>query len=371
MTRICFFMPDLVGGGAERVTLDLARGLVSLGNDVGLVLAHADGALAADERGSSTVPITDLGRARTLAALVPLARHLRRERPEVIVAVLSHAGLVAALARLLARSPARLVVMQHNTMTANVRRSPHARDRLVPLLSRILFGGTTVVCAVSQGVAEDFAEVTGLSRDRIEVVPNPIDYAHIDELSQEPLPTGLAPTLGTRLLVAAGRLVEQKDFATLIHAFSRLPRDCRLLILGEGPQRAALEQLVRDRGLEGRVLLPGFVANPYPVFRAAEVFVLSSLWEGLPTVLLEVLAFDAAIVSTDCRSGPREILAGDLRGTLVPVGDADALATAVARALEDRTPGGRRLDDRAAVRAPYHRDAVVRRFDQLVRRWAA
>jgi glycosyltransferase involved in cell wall biosynthesis len=165
-------------------------------------------------------------------------------------------------------------------------------------------------------------------------------------------------------VLGVGRLHRQKDFPTLLRAFAtlRAQRPARLVILGEGAERESLEAMARELGIAEDVLMPGFVDNPAAWMRRAGVFVLSSAWEGFALVVLEALAVGCAVVSTDCPHGPREILADGIFGALVPVGDAGAMATAMAAAL-DAPPARARLQERAAA---FSGDAMVRRFRELL-----
>ena len=360
MTRVTFFMPDLSGGGAERVTLDLCAELQRRGHSVRLVVASLAGQLGT--RAEFPFEVTDLRSRRTATAAGPLARHLRRHPPDVLVAVLAHAGLVAVLARRLAGTGTPLIVVQHNTMSINARESPRWRDRLVPALCRLAYRRKHTLVAVSHGVADDLARTTGLPRDRVEVLANPVDFARIRALGAAPVDDGPHEPSSPRL-VAVGRLVPQKDYVTLLQAMTRLDPSLTLHILGEGPERPVLERTIRDLGLGDRVSMPGFLPNPYPHIRRADVLVMSSRWEGLPTVLLEALAFETRIVSTDCPSGPREILGDGVYGSLTPVSDPRALADAIVAELADPSPA-----DRTEVRAAYDAGRAVERFEALLER---
>lgn len=364
MSRVVVFMPSLAGGGAERVTVDLCRGLAADGvDDVTLVLSDARGELA-DHLPEQTASLTfvDLGSSRTATSVWPLARLLRSVRPDVVVGVLPHAGLISLAALALARVRSRTVVMVHNQMSVNVERSSRLRDRIVPLACRLGFRRADIVTAVSQGVAHDFARTTGLPEDHVTVFPNPIDFERIVRGGDEPLPDWWADRIHSRTIVAAGRLVEQKNFASLLDAVAGLSdRQVRLVILGEGPERQRLTAQASRLGIAHRVIMPGFVANPFPLFRAADLFVMSSRWEGLPTVLLEVMAFDTSIVSTDCPSGPREILDGGRYGTLVPTGDSRALSQAISSALVETTCP----EKRSPVREHYSLASAVDRFRSM------
>jgi glycosyltransferase involved in cell wall biosynthesis len=223
-------------------------------------------------------------------------------------------------------------------------------------LRRLYPRADAIVC-VSAGVAEDLRRYLTLPAGRITIIHNPIQI-----LAEEPS-ARLHPWLGDRgqpVILGAGRLSRQKDFMTLLHAFallSDLPAH-RLMIIGEGPERAHLEREAVRLGIAERVTLPGFVTNPRACMAASSLFVLSSAWEGFGNVLVEAMAVGTPVVSTDCPSGPREILQDGALGPLVPVGDAPALARAIRQALLDPVPAERlraRADDFAPERVvvPY------------------
>lgn len=325
--RVSLFLPDLSGGGAERVTLDLATGLLEAGVDVDLVVGSFRGALTGSVPDGARV--VDLGVARIARALGPLRRYLRDVRPDALVSGLTHANVLAVLAARSVRPRIPVVVVHHNTLSPAVQHASAPADRAAPPLVRAAYPLADRVVAVSAGVADDLATRAHLRRERIDVVYNPMVFDRLVSAGDAPPPHPWLADDGLRVVLGVGRLHEQKDFATLIRAMSLLPDDHRLLVLGEGAERGPLTALAGRLGLGDRVDLVGFVSNPYPFFRHADVFVLSSRWEGLPTVLVEALAFPVALVATDCPSGPREILDGGRWGSLVPVGDETAIASAV------------------------------------------
>jgi len=187
------------------------------------------------------------------------------------------------------------------------------------------------VIAVSRGVAEDTTQVTGLPPERIRVAHNPVITPRLLALAKEPVEHPWLAEREAPVILGAGRLTRQKDFHSLIRAFARAraTRPCRLIILGDGGQRDELLALAAELGVAGDVDLPGFAANPYAWMRAADLFVLSSRWEGSPNVLTEAMACGTPVVSTDCPSGPRETLQNGRFGPLVAVGDDAALGQAI------------------------------------------
>ena len=356
--RVALALPDLVGGGAERVFLDIADGLLVRGVDVDVVVARDRGALR------STVPdgarTIVLGSEQVAACVPRFTRYLRTDQPGVVVSALSHMNLAAIAACRMLRPRMPVVVTQHNHLSTFTAHAQVRRDRVMPTLIRCSYPWADRIVAVSQGVADDLAVTTGLERSSIDVAYNPVVFDRIAAAGAAPVDHPWLATKTGPVVLGIGRLVDQKDFATLIRAFSRLPDTCRLVILGEGEGRPSLEALAEDLGVAERVDLPGFVDNPYPALRAADCFVLSSRWEGLPTVLIEALAFDTPVVATDCDSGPAEILEGGAWGRLVPTVDPQRLAEAIAAALD-----GPRVD-RPLARLPFQPETVTQRYLDLL-----
>lgn len=356
MSRVAIYLPSLGGGGAERITVTLANAIAARGHQVDFLLAKREGPYLADV--SPGIRIVDLGHHRTFASLLPLARYLRRERPEALLSGLNHANIVAILARMIAHVPTRLVVTEHNSTSIDV---SAGHGRLVFGLMRWLYPHADRIVSVSRGIEKELAVNFGLPADKLCTIYNPLD---VDTIHDRMLPRPDHPWLaaGTPpVVVAVGRLMAQKDYPTLLRAFALLRerRDARLVILGEGEERAALEKLIRELGIEADVALPGFEANPFAWMAASDLYVLSSAWEGLPGVLLEAMACGAKVVSTNCPTGPDEILEDGKWGALVPVGDFRAMAEAMNAALAspDRLDVAKRAD---AFRIEYAVDGYLR-----------
>jgi glycosyltransferase involved in cell wall biosynthesis len=328
--RIAFFLPSVRGGGAQRVIVNLVQGIVQRGEPVDVVLAMADGVFM--DHLPPQVRVVDLGARRLIGGLLPLIGYLRRERPRVLVSSMSHANMVALWAAKLAGRSTPVMVTVHNTMSESTGSDAGLEHRLL----RTFYPWARWIVAVSRGAADDLARTTGLRRSGIEVIYNPvITPAILAQSRGEPdhpwYASGEPP-----VVLGVGRLTRQKDFLTLVRAFAELRhgRRVRLIILGEGEDRPALERLAGELGVQDDVALPGFRENAPAYMARSALFALSSAWEGLPTVLIEALAVGTPVVSTDCPSGPREILQEGRLGALVPVGDVPALAGAMARALD-------------------------------------
>jgi glycosyltransferase involved in cell wall biosynthesis len=302
--------------------------------------------------------LIDLKAPRVLLGLPALVRYLRRERPAALLSVL-HANLVALWGKRLAGIPMRVVLAEHNTLSSVSQGMRDIRWRLYPLPARVFYPWADRIIAVSTGVADDLASMIRIPRERIQVVYNPIVTPELREKSSAPVEHPWFQKGEPPVVLAVGRLTKQKAFDVLLQAFAKATRNCtaRLMILGEGEERLKLEALVKDLGLAGVVSLPGFLPNPYAFMAHAAVFVLSSRWEGLPTVMVEALAVGLPIISTDCPSGPREILSDGKFGQLVPVEDPEALAQAI-----EMTLGGNGLRPPKDCWAPYELEHVVDQY---------
>lgn len=334
--RIALFTVSLEVGGAERVLVTLANRFAERGHSVQMVLMKPEGELRKEL--SPAVPIVDLKTYRIWRTVLPLARYLRRERPDALLSTLSQPNLIAILAKRLARVPTRAVVREANTPTHEFGGAVKLKNRIVPALIARVYRYADAIVAVSRGVQADLMRLTRLPETRIPYVYNPVITPKLLQQREVALEHPWFAEGALPVVLAVGRLTAQKDFPTLLRAFAQLSVPARLLILGEGEQRAELEQLAQQLGIAERVQLPGYEPNPFKYMRRAAVFVLSSRYEGLPNALIQAMACGCPVVATDCPSGPREILADGKYGLLVPVGDVDALSDAIQQGLQDRIP---------------------------------
>ncbi|MFB2974890.1 glycosyltransferase [Microseira sp. BLCC-F43] len=332
-TRVAFYLRLLYGGGAERAMVNLANHMAKQGLKVDFVLNKKDGPYLSFV--SPEVRIVDLQAPQMLGVIPKLARYLRHERPVALVSALHFTNEVAIWAKYLSGTSTRIVVSEHNHLSLHAQHPTGKRDRFAPLLAKLSYPWADDVVAVSQGVAKDLATTTGLPQQRIQTIHNPIIRPELFEKAKEPVDHPWFNPGEPPVILGAGRLVEQKDFPTLIRAFAivRQAQAARLTILGSGKEREKLNTLVKELGIENDVAFLGFAQNPYAYMAKASVFVLSSIEEGLPTVLIEAMAVGTPVVSTNCESGPDEILDNGKYGELVPVGDPDAIAMAILKIL--------------------------------------
>lgn len=333
MQSLAIFLPGLDGGGAERIMLNLARGFVEQGLKVDLVLLRETGPYLSQV--PAQVRIVNLGNRRMLLSIPALIRYLQTEQPVAMLCGQEDINVAALWVKKITGVSTRIVVSVQNTLSQQSQNTFQLKRRLAPLLARWFYPWADAIVAVSQGVAQDLARL-GLPLDSIQVIYNPVVTADLAKKVREPLVHPWFSSDQPPVILAVGRLDKQKDFPTLIRAFAKVreQRPVRLMVLGEGQERSRLETLVQKMKLTADVELPGFVQNPHAYMARAAVCVLSSAWEGFGNVLVEAMAAGTPVVSTDCESGPAEILVNGKYGKLVPVGDFEGMAKAIAHTLD-------------------------------------
>jgi len=332
------YLHCLFNGGIERVMLNLTRNFVARGVKVDLVLNFPGTSFLWDF--PPEVRIINLEAEKILTRVPKLVRYLQQERPTALISANHYANEIALWTKYFAGVPTRFVVSEHTNLSQEVANtSPLTFKHWSPLTSRLFYPWADGIVAVSQGVAEDLASITGLAAERIQVINNPIETDEVIKKGKEPVDNPWFNSPEVPVILGVGRLEKQKNFSNLINAFVKVRevRPARLMILGEGSERDRLEDIIRELGLENDVVMPGFVKNPFAYMARAAVFVLSSSWEGRPVVLGEVMALETPIVSTDCPSGAYELLDGGKYGELVPVDNSPALAQAILKVLSGQT----------------------------------
>ena len=326
--RIAFFLPDLGGGGAERVVVAEAHEIVRRGHQVDIVLAFGGGELLPLLPGK--VRVIELGATRMAGALLPLARYLRRVAPDALHATMWPSTALAIAAHRLVGSKARLMVSDQAALSRQFT-GPVRRASLVAT-TRLLYPMADFRICCSAAAADDVSRLSGVPREKFEVIYNPISPPLMLEANDQ------ARSLfagANKRLINVGNLKGQKNQALLLRAFALCAHDdARLVIVGEGGLRQPLQALAAKLGIADRVEFPGFFLDPWPFYAAANLFVLSSDYEGYANVLAEALYAGLRVVSTDCVAGPREILDGGRYGALVPVGDVEALSRAIDAAFQ-------------------------------------
>ncbi|MEY8099702.1 glycosyltransferase [Falsihalocynthiibacter sp. S25ZX9] len=328
-------MPSFAGGGAERVMVMLSNALAQRNYQVDIVVCQASGPFHSDV--APTVRVVDLKSKRAVLALPRLTTYLRTHRPDVFLSVLTHTNVVAILAATMARTGVRLVVGERNSLASWAIESRGIKRRIRNFLVRALYPKADAIFGNSYRMSEEISTYLSLDPRKVRTIYNPLSIEMIARKA-EPLPTH--PWIANKscpVVIGAGRLTEQKDFGTLISAFAefRKHQPARLIIFGDGPDRDVLQEKCRQLGVSDNVDFPGFSSELHSALKRADIFVLSSRWEGLPNILLEAIACGVSVVSTDCPTGPAEILGDGQWGRLCPVGDVACLANAMTAALVD------------------------------------
>jgi glycosyltransferase involved in cell wall biosynthesis len=333
--HIAFFIPNFGDGGIERNAINLSREYVSRGYAVDIVTFQSETTMLSEiPDGAGFV---DLGSSRTVTSTFALRSYLRRVKPEVLISAQAHANVAAVLATKLSFVSTRLVLTERLALQAAWDSAVKRRltDRLLPFLVRRLYPLADAVVANSIGTADQLAVSTGLPRASIDVIYNPAVWPGVEQASQESVDHPWFNSSTIPIICSVGRLAPQKDFANLLKSFAVLRSriEARLVIVGAGPLLASLEQMSEDLRISNDVWFAGYQANPYKFISKSTVLVMSSIYEGFGNVLAEAQALGVPTVSTDCDSGPREILLNGKAGRLVPVGDFNAIADAVEMSL--------------------------------------
>ena len=342
--KIGLFLSNFSGGGIQRVMLTLAKGFQEAGHEVHIIVVEAAGPLKEDV--PEGVKIINLKTKQASRSISPLISYFNSENPDVLLSSQTHFNFVAIMAKLFSKWKGKLVLSEHITignMTNNW------KEKLFPLIARLSYRLADRVIVVSDGAASHFLERTHLPVSLIRRIYNPFDIEKIQTLAEDTPQHAWFPSSDSPIFISAGRLTPQKDFPNMLKAFQIVYAqhpDARLLILGEGEDRNELEKLAKALEIQSAVDLPGFAKNPFAMIARADAFILTSRWEGFGNVIVEALACGTPVISTDCPSGPAEILGNGAYGTLVPVGDTHSLAQAMLKEIAAPTPRNK-LQDRA------------------------
>ncbi|MGC8979219.1 glycosyltransferase [Caldisericum sp.] len=351
---IAFYLPSLEGGGAERVVVNLISKFAENDFVIHLLLASAKGPYIREI--PSKVRIFNFKASHLLFSLPKLIQYLKAEKPDVLLSSLSHANIVAIVAKNISKDDAKLIIREDNTPSQERKNNHSLKVKLIPLLVKNYYPMADFVVAVSEGVKDDLVNFVKVPSEKVKVIYNPVISPELFEKAREPVDHPWFISKEHPVILGVGRLTKQKDFPTLLKAFALVRKevDARLVILGEGKERQNLEKLAKELGISEYVWMPGFVDNPYKYMSKASVFVLSSIYEGLANVLIEALALGVPVVSTDCPSGPREVLEDGKYGKLVPVSDVEALKNAIIETLSS----GNDLKDNCSLKEHLQRFTI-------------
>lgn len=332
--KLAIFLPDLTGGGAGKVFVLLANKFIQNGYDVDFILGRAKGVYLSEL--DKKVLIYDLKSDRMRQVLFPLCRYLKDVNPDVVLSGLLEPNVLIVLAKYLTGSKCFIVTTIHNAISLEF-----AVEKL-KWIKKIIYAyflkRSNSIVVVSKGAANDLASYLDIPKEKIKIIYNPVIPKNIKTLCNERINDTWFKTKESRIVLAVGRLLDQKDFKTLIKAFDLVVKkiNVNLVIIGEGEKRAELEGLVEKLDLKNRVFMPGLVANPFKYMKKASLLVLSSRYEGFANVIAEALACGTPVVSTNCPFGPSEILGDGKYGTLVPVGDYETMALKIIESLKTK-----------------------------------
>lgn len=365
--RLAIFIPSFGDGGVERMLVNLAGGLARRGVELDFLTRSRDEPYL--DQLDPAVRLVETGTSGVLAVQPFLRRYLKEVRPDFVLCAKDKAGQAAVLARRLSGVPFRLVMRPGTTISERLAKRNALKRWRVYRMIRAVYREAAAVVGNSEGVVRDIAAIGHLPASRMHLIRNPVVTPELARLAAAPLEHPWFAPGEPPVIVGVGGLRTQKGFDTLLAAFARVraSRPCRLLILGEGRLRGALQEQADRLGVAADFALPGFDANPYRFLARAGLFVLASRWEGSPNALTEALAVGVPVVASDCPSGPREILRGGEVAPLVPVDDVAALASAIGQVLD--APGDAALR-RAAV-AEYTVDTCAARYHALFERLLA
>lgn len=321
--KISIIITSLDGGGAERVNISLAKEFAALGFEVEFVLSELKGVLIDEIRDFN---IVELNNSSKFSLIRSMSNYFNDKKPDYVIVSMWGLTAYAAFAKLFSSHNFKLLLVEHSSLISQFKNSSLKIRLWLRLSTYIAYRVSDCVAGVSTGVAQDMAKVSLLNKIP-HVLYNPIPINVRGNVSYK--------KMACKTIVTAGRLIEAKDQVTLIKAFSNLKnRDIKLLILGEGPLLNELKYNAKKYNVEDRVLFKGFVSNPYDYYKNSDLFVLSSKREGFGNVIVEAMGCGTPVVSTDCEHGPREVLDNGKYGSLVPVGDVEALTKAIDNALK-------------------------------------
>lgn len=332
--KISIFIPNLSGGGAERAMITIANGL---GNKytVDLVVSNASGSYR-DEINDS-VKVVDLKSKSLRWSFFKLISYINSEKPDTIISALASANIICSIARVFTKRRFKLILSERAAVIAALKDNPRWQARIMPLLIRITYPHADFIVCVAKDIAKELKEVFGLKSEKLKVIYNAVVTEKLIENSMQEFDNPYFNHSKIPMILGVGRLTSQKNFASLIHAFStiRKKQKSKLVILGEGPLLNDLKNLSKELNIHKDVYFPGFVKNPFVWMKHAKVFVLSSAYEGLPNALIQAMACGTQVVSTNCPTGPSEILEDGKWGFLCPVDDNHSLAQGISNILEN------------------------------------
>jgi len=338
--KIAFFLKDMAGGGAERVALLLIEEFLKKGYAIDLLLVHKSG----DYLGNIPHDVTIIEaksfskhNTRTLDTLLWIRSYIKKEKPLVVYSLMTYANIVLCAARMLLRTETKIIISEHSVFSELIKniKSPMVAFVIPQVVKRLYRCADNIVC-VSAGAETDFVDRFPKLATKTTTIHNPVDIKYLERKSAERADGVSQSILQKEYIIMMGRLHPVKNYPLALRAFKKVLAKIptlELVILGQGPEEASLKALCTELAIDQSVHFLGFQDNPFTYLQSAQALVLSSDCEGFGNVLVEAMALGVPVVSTDCPSGPREILKDGEYGMLAPVGDEDALAEVIQKTL--------------------------------------
>jgi len=369
--KIIFFLPNLEIGGAERVTINLLNGLDAEKFNLFLILGKKEGYYLNEI--SRKIPIIDLRTLCSLKLFFGLIKQFRKEKPDIFISIFPRFTIISMFAKIFSRSKTKFVIIEHSPFsmtTKNISSFIHKQIARFGFsyLMKFFYPKAQALLCVSKGVAVDFKEIVNI-QNKIKVIYSPIISKEIYALAKKPVKHPWFLDQKTPIIIAVGRLCKAKDYPTLIKAFSLVEsmQPARLIILGKDnkEQRKKMEQLINSLEISNNVSFLGVQENPYKFMSKSLIFVLSSIQEGFPTVIVEAMACGVPVVSTDCNSGPNEIIKNNENGFLVPVGNEKLLADAILKLIENPFLRNKFSEEGKKRALDFEVEKSIRKYEQF------
>lgn len=369
--KITFFLPNLKAGGAERVILNLISGLNKEGFQITLLLREFKGEFK--NHICKDVFISELKTSNIFFVFFKIINYFRKNSPDIFISSFAYSNIISILARYFSFSKTKIIIIEHTPFSQAALEKKNVFRRVIDFLTlvflrKLTYPNAEAIICVSRGIAKEINNIKGIAKNKIRVIYNGIVSDEIYKQSKEPIEEKCFHEPKLPIILAVGRLIIAKDYPTLLKAFAliRQERPAYLVILGEGEEQINLEELAEKLQISKDVVFLGFKENPYKYMANALVYVLSSKREGFASVLAEAMTCGVPIVSTDCKSGPNEIIKNGENGILVPVGDIKALARAIIKILDDVLLRDRFIKEGKKRARDFSVERAARKYEQLL-----
>lgn len=334
-SKICLFLPSFAMGGAERLSINLANEWHEDGYEVELVIIKNKTEVDLSSKVLNGIKISYLKQDRLFFSIPSIINYLRSSKPDISLVAMWPLTIICTVAWLLSRKIGKLFLSEHTQLSISMLHEFNTHKFIVRTSIYLFYNLADGVIAVSKGVKEDLCDLGFLSPRAVKIIYNPASFKKYPEDIEDSDPFNLIWDNPGKKILAVGTLKKQKDFKTLVRAINKVSYNEKIsvAIIGEGPERKEIQKTIDKYGLSDRIHLVGFVMDPLKYFYYADLFVLSSAWEGFGNVIVEALESGTQVVSTNCKSGPAEILENGKFGTLVPIKDPKAMAQAIDQSL--------------------------------------